>query len=301
MAALRPWKCASKYAFQSVSSTQVWSSRLQMLVGPPGCTCWFSPDDHQGQRAFDFPTVPEGSATGRSWAGFGFTPPRPGWVSSEGWLMVLLVVLSGLECLQTAPSSLWCLCVFVNEGILEPGWDIAFSWVDSASSPPSAPKQPPHPNQPRRASGLSSSLDCGTSKTSPKTLHQPEQTPEFNFELYFEVNVKIKVKLGYEVKMKQTIKYVFKSLSPIETLLWMICWFIFSSFHCFWILNLVYFMWKQTKTGHIKLASLHHTRSRPLTSANPLICSLKYRSSFQNAKIFQTTLWPMSFCSCTIP
>lgn len=30
-AALRPWKCVSKYAFQSVSGTQVWSSEHQML------------------------------------------------------------------------------------------------------------------------------------------------------------------------------------------------------------------------------------------------------------------------------
>lgn len=56
---------------------------------------------------------------------------------------------AGEVCLQTAPSSaqktptlsLWCLCVFVNEEILVPWWDIALSWADSASSLPSAPAQ----------------------------------------------------------------------------------------------------------------------------------------------------------------
>lgn len=32
----------------------------------------------------------------------------------------------------TPTPSLWCLCAFVNEEILVPGWDIAVSWADSA-------------------------------------------------------------------------------------------------------------------------------------------------------------------------
>lgn len=40
---------------------------------------------------------------------------------------------------QTPTPTLWCLCVFVNEEILVPWWDIALSWADSASSLPSAP------------------------------------------------------------------------------------------------------------------------------------------------------------------
>lgn len=46
-------------------------------------------------------------------------PPRPPW--------------------QTPTLALWCLCVFVNEEILVPWWDIALSWADSASFLPSAP------------------------------------------------------------------------------------------------------------------------------------------------------------------
>lgn len=58
---------------------------------------------------------------------------------------------------KTPTPSLWCLCVFVNEEILVPWWDIALSWADSASSVPSTPAQsysrPTHP-QSHQASGF---------------------------------------------------------------------------------------------------------------------------------------------------
>lgn len=57
---------------------------------------------------------------------------------------------------RTPTPSLWCLCVFVNEEILVPWWDIAVSWADSGSSVPSAPAQSyRRPTQPQshQASG----------------------------------------------------------------------------------------------------------------------------------------------------
>lgn len=66
---------------------------------------------------------------------------------------------------ETPTPSLWCLCVFVNEEILVPWWDIALSWADSASSVPSAPAQshscPTHP-QSHQASGFTSLPVNGT-------------------------------------------------------------------------------------------------------------------------------------------
>lgn len=47
----------------------------------------------------------------------------------------------------TPTPSLWCLCAFVNEEILVPWWDIAVSWVDSASSLPSAPRTVTQPSR----------------------------------------------------------------------------------------------------------------------------------------------------------
>lgn len=61
---------------------------------------------------------------------------------------------------ETPTPSLWCLCVFVNEEILIPWWDIALSWADSASSVPSY-SRPTHP-QSHHASGFTSLAVNGT-------------------------------------------------------------------------------------------------------------------------------------------
>lgn len=39
---------------------------------------------------------------------------------------------------ETPTPALWCLCVFVNEEILVPWWDIALSWADCGFWVPSA-------------------------------------------------------------------------------------------------------------------------------------------------------------------
>lgn len=71
---------------------------------------------------------------------------------------------------ETPTPSLWCLCVFVNEEILVPWWDIALSWADSASSVPSAPSWPhSHPTHPQshQASGFTSLPVNETTGTGP--------------------------------------------------------------------------------------------------------------------------------------
>lgn len=79
---------------------------------------------------------------------------------------------------ETPTPALWCLCVFVNEEILVPWWDIALSWVDClllALNPCTI--IPPHPNA--IPSGLSAAVwvndrkvGCCTDLRSPTTFYQ---------------------------------------------------------------------------------------------------------------------------------
>lgn len=69
---------------------------------------------------------------------------------------------------RTPAPSLWCLCVFVNEEILIPWWDIALSWAAPASSMPSTSAQSySRPTQPQshQASGFTFVAVRETSKS----------------------------------------------------------------------------------------------------------------------------------------
>lgn len=168
--------------------------RLGTLVGPPGCTCsrWFPLTTTRVRKRFTFRGLVKAARL-----------ERPSWKKTASSTMVTVshVVQADLwrwwwwccrvwsgESAQrwgggvfadrplvhrAAPTRPSDVCV---SSLMKKFWNLGETLLSAEQTrPPRCPQTPnscPTQTSPPQASGFSSSLDYGTSKTSPKKLHQ---------------------------------------------------------------------------------------------------------------------------------